>query len=325
MSTDNENKRGVRLPLWLEDAWHGWIKSVSGLVLIAVAYLGYRFDLLGEGLAGALLVLLIHGVALASAWPAYALARRPMHRALYFALLVAWASAVLYPSLRAASPPAAAAEAHLTGAQLTVKLRTELSPPYELSVTGGFKDRGASDKEIDYELAVRGGGEQTVRGALERKLFRTRASRRGGVATSVSEHNEQVHRLDKVAGPELAISTPELDGNLADGLYLAIRPAPPDPRMFLVLGVAALLLALYLDARVYDPRSRTRSYLLPASATSVVFMIAYPNEATPHAAVRPAVSALILSLAIGAIGGGAVAFLARAMFGPRAPASNKGR
>src|SRR5688572_3263492 len=38
--------------LWLEEHWHGWVKPVSGILLLGVAWLLYSYDIVSERIAG---------------------------------------------------------------------------------------------------------------------------------------------------------------------------------------------------------------------------------------------------------------------------------
>jgi hypothetical protein len=94
-----------------------------------------------------------------------------------------------------------------------------------------------------------------------------------------------------------------------------VRPAALNPIIFLVLSGLALLLAIGFDARLGDKKSKTKTYLSAAVGFCLVFAIAFPAEATPHSLVRPAVGALVLSTALGALGGWLLGVTGRALFG----------
>lgn len=144
--TENESggQRASRFQLWLEEAWEGWLKSVGVIILCAIAYLLYKFDLINEGLAGALLVgIILVGTIASVALPSWEVVRGkpPRQKALYVTMLVAWVVASAYPSLRASLRPAPLGEATVTQEGQTVTVKTGKSGPYELTVSGRLKAR----------------------------------------------------------------------------------------------------------------------------------------------------------------------------------------
>src|SRR4051812_21412347 len=96
------NESGSRF----QEAWEGWIQSVVILGACVLAYVAYKFDLVTESLFGSIVVILVLGTALATAWLTRRLARTPFQRALYYTLVSVWAVSTFYPALRAAVPPA---------------------------------------------------------------------------------------------------------------------------------------------------------------------------------------------------------------------------
>jgi hypothetical protein len=317
-----KKKSSGRLPLWLEEAWEGWVKSVGVLLLCAVAYILYKFDLVAERTAGWVAVV---AVVVGALWATVPLAwervksRGPAAKALFVVMVATWAAGTGYPSLRAAMPPAPLADAHITPGALSAKLPVKTTGPLELSVLGRFKSAGG-EAEASYDLKVEGGGQsEQVSGLLKRSLMRVRTSRRGGTSTTVTEHTEQSHRLASVHGPEITVSAENVDEQLEDGLIIHARPAGPEPLVFIILGAFAVLCAIGFDARLVEPRVKEKTYLTAASALALVFSIRFPIAATPHSLVRPAVDALFLAAVSGGLGGYLVAFVARAGFGPKLP------
>jgi hypothetical protein len=316
-----EKKSSSRLPLWLEEAWEGWLKSVGVILLCVIAYGVYKFDLVGESLAGlaaaAAVVLGAVGATVPLAWSRVQ-NKAPIAKALMAVMVIAWVVGAGYPSVRAAIPPAPIAEARLTADKLSQKVTVPPARSYEVTASGRFKQAGAGDAEASYTLkAEGGGGSDEVSGLLKRALMRVRTSRRGGTSTTVTEHTEQTHRIPHVRGPEITLSAEGIDEQLEDGLHLSLRPGGPEPLIFIVLAALAVALALGFDARLVDGRSKEKTYLAAAAGVSLVFSIAFPQDATPHSLVRPAVGALVLGALTGGLGGWLLGMLGRLMFGPK--------
>jgi hypothetical protein len=223
-----------------------------------------------------------------------------------------------YPSLRAAMPPRPLAETNLTKAQPSATLKTGSDGPYELLVSGGFKQAGASEAEAMYTIkAEGGGGSDEISGSLERSMVRLRTSRRGGTTASLQERLEHAHRLGHVHGGEVALAADSVDDQLESGLHVSLRSAGPNPTLFMVLGALALLGALAFDARLTDVKGKAKTYLAAALGVCFVFALDYQDEATPHSLVRPAVGSLVKALLIGGLGGWLLGAIGRGLFGPK--------
>jgi hypothetical protein len=310
-------KQRSALVMWIEDQWEGWLKSVGSIILFAIAYVLYKFDLVGEGLAGAGLVLAIIGGSFGSVvLPAWPMVRSPAQRYLLIAVVAVSALASGYPSMRAAVPPKALAEVHLTTAQPSAKVTVQGDGPYELAVGGSFKQQGG-EAEAGYTIKVTGNGEDEVSGSLKRSLQRVRTSRRGGTSTTVVEHTENTHRAEHVRGSELTLTADGVDEQLADGLLVDVRQAGPNPLIFVILGLLAILGALALDSRLVDQKGKTKGYIAVAAGLSYAFGLYFPTVATPHSLVRPAVESLVFALGVGALPGWILGALGRVFFGPK--------
>lgn len=159
---------------------------------------------------------------------------------------------------------------------------------------------------------------------MSRSQARVRTSRRGGTSTMVIERTENQHRMPSVRGPDVTFTTDGIDEQLAEGLILDVRPAGPNPILFIILGVLALLAALFLDAKLVDPKRKVKTYLTVGVAIPFVFALRFPDVATPHSLVKPGVEALIIGLAVGGLGGWVLGALAKIMFGAK-PAKKPAR
>jgi hypothetical protein len=310
------------LVMWLEDQWEGWLMSVGSIILFAIAYVLYKFDLVSEQLAGAGFVLAVIFGSLGSvALPAWPLVRSPLQKGLFLSTMLVAASATLYPTMRAAVPPAPLAEVRLTQAQPSVQVKVKSDGPYELAVGGAFKTMGG-EAEASYTIKVSGNGSDEVSGSLKRSMQRVRTSRRGGTAAVVQEHTEEKHDLPTVRGGDLTIAAESVNDQLAEGLLIDLRAAPPNLLLFILLTSLALLGATVLDARLVDSKGKVKGYLAVGVAICFGFALRFPEVARPHSLVRPGVEALLVGLIV-ALGGWLLGAIARLLFGPKIKKAKK--
>jgi hypothetical protein len=89
--------------------------------------------------------------------------------------------------------------------------------------------------------------------------------------------------------------------------------------VFIVLGALAVLIALVLDARLFDVKGKQKPYLTAATAIAFSFSMYYWREAVPSRLVKTAVSALFFALVVGGVGGWLAGGIARGLFGPKLP------
>ena len=204
---------------------------------------------------------------------------------------------------------------------LKATLTTNTSGPYELVVSGRFKQAGTAEAEASYNVEVEGNGKDDVAGEIKRSTHHYRTGRRGATTASLEERTESVHRLDHVMGGTLTVSADAIDDQLDNGLTVGVRAAGPRREIFWVLGALAMLLGLILDSRLaIDIRDEDRkvrgpkrdvTYLGAATAVMLVFAINFPMEATPHSLVRAAIGAFLLALIVGGVGGWLLGAFAR--------------
>jgi hypothetical protein len=312
-------KNRSALVMWIEDQWEGWLKSVGSIFLFAIAYVLYKFDLVSEGVAGAGFVLAVVLGSLGSVvLPAWPLLRVNWHKSLMIVMSLVAAVVTGYPSLRASMPPKALAETRLTVAQPTATVHLSDPGPYELAVAGSFKQQGG-EAEVSYIIKATGSsGSDEIQGTMSRSQARVRTSRRGGTSTMIIERTENQHRMSSVRGPDVTFTADGVDEQLGEGLILDVRPAGPNPILFIILGALCILAALFLDAKLVDPKRKVKTYLTVGVAIPFVFSLRFPDVATPHSLVKPGVEALVIGLAVGGLGGWVLGALAKVMFGPKA-------
>jgi hypothetical protein len=313
---------------WFAQAWADWIQPLGGLILAAFGYLLYRFDLLGERVAGVgLTVLIVLGVLAMGSLPAFKLVRSTSQRVMLLSMMLIALVAAGWPTMHVAFSPSPLASVRLTPAALSATAETGHDGPYEVVVSGHFRQAAATEVEANYTLKVVGTGSEDISGTIKRAMHRNRTSRRGGTSISMEERTEVVHRVDGVRGSALTISTDGIDDQLDGELDVAVRSAGPRPEIFWALGALAILLALILDARlgaevreedrkVRGPR-REQSYLTIVTGILLVYSINFPMEATPHALVRAAIGAFVLALLTGGAGGWLLAGFVRLATRPR--------
>jgi hypothetical protein len=301
--------------LWFEEAWHGWLKPVGGILLLVGAYFAYEYKIVPEGPAGFLVVGLIVGGALFSAAePAWE--RLESRRAKYLmgAFLAVWAFVAGYPALHSVVPSATLRDVrvaenkdHLSE---TVSLPDDARGPYELEIGGNLKGQGEAESSYTLTFAGEGGTSEEVNGKIQRTFFRQRVSRRSSGSVSVKqERNENAHRLTKVTGPKITITADGADEQLEDGLWVTFHKAGPSPFALLGIGFLCFLIGVWLDYRLLVPK-KPRTYFAMATGFTLVFALYYPMEATPHRLVPPAVAALILALITGGVVGWLVSVIA---------------
>ena len=311
----------------LAHAWTEWLQPLALIIVAGAGYGLYKADLIGERFTGTVLVLTaVVGVLLAGWVPALKPARRGTNRALLWAVVLLSLGGSLFPTLHMTISPAALASVQLTTAQPKATLTTDREGPYELVVSGAFKDAAQQEVEASYTILVEGNGKEEVSGDIKRAMHRYRTSRKGGTSVSMEERTETVHRLDHVSGHSIVVTTDGIDDKLDGTLTVGIRSAGPRREIFWTLSILAVLLALFLDARLAtDIREEDRkfrgpkrelTYLTVVTAIVFVFSINFPLEATPHTLVRSAVGAFFLGLLAGGAGGWLLAAFARLAMRP---------
>ena len=321
MAKDDEKKKNATpLQLWFEDAWEGWIRPLGLIVLLAIGYVLYKFDIVSEHTAGIVAVLaIVVGAIVVGALPALPLTRAPWQRAMLASMVAAALGGMVYPAVRAAVPGKVYAEGTLTNDKPSATLTTGASGPYELMVSGHFKEAGRSDAEATYTIKAsdNGGASDEVSGEIARKLVTIRS--RKGSSSSVQELTEEKHRLGHVRGPQVTLTADGVDEQLEGGIQVALRPGGLDPIVFIVLGALAILMAIVLDTRLVDVKGKQKAYLTASTAIAFAFSLYYWQEATPSRLVKTAVTAFVFALVVGGLGGWLVGGVARALFGPKLP------
>lgn len=301
---------------FMDEHWESWLRPVLGLVLLAVGYVAYKWEILPEYTAGllcggGLVALTIYG----TAEPAYNLIRDRRYQMAFFGLCLVWGFAAGFPTLRKAYPRQVLGETALTDEKKTevVKLKGPYAGPFDITVSGRLESSGSQAATAVYELTASGGGGQDkIEGDLEYSVHQTRSRRGGGHWTE--NNNQVVHRLSgAVKGLELTFTTDSVDKLLADGLHIAVHPQTLNPWIFWGLGLFVVLMMGVVEATVGDSKEKTN--LVMASMVTLVFSYRFYERATTTNLVRPAVEALFVALISGGIGGTFVGWLVRKLSG----------
>lgn len=305
---------------WFEEAWHGWLKSVGGLILLAIGVVAYSNDLLPEQPSGRILLLLIIGGTIyIGLEPALARSGDATKRYMLFGAGVVWALIAIAPVFRTVFPGTVLAETVLgankdqTTASVTVNGGDK--GPYAVSVTGRLK--GSGELEVPYGVEITGAGDSSDRldGELKRTYFNQRTSRRSaGTVSRRTEHTENLHRITKVTGPELKLSGEISGDNLEDGLHVVFRKAGPSPVVYFVIGLLVVIAGVVFDYRMLAPKVE-RTHVASAAGFTLAFTTYFAANATTHNLVKEGVAGLLPG-ALGAFLGWGISAIA-CSFKPR--------
>lgn len=309
-----------RPPSWFEEAWHGWLKPVGGLLAIVIAYLAYDHDLIPEQAAGRmLLMVVIGGVIYLGIEPALARFGDKNKRYMLIGAAVLWGLIAIAPIFRVVFPGTVLGEAVIGVSKdqstASVTLKDGEKGPFEVSVTGRLK--GSSEVEVAYGIEITGAGESADRldGELKRTYFNQRTSRRSaGTVARRTEHTENLHRITKAVGPELKLSGEVGGDQLEDGLHVAFRKAGPSPVIFFLVGLLVVIAGVVFDYRMLAPKVE-RTHVASAAGFTLAFVTYFAANGTAHNLVKEAVAGLLPG-ALGAFLGWGVSAIA-CSFKPR--------
>lgn len=302
---------------FVEQHWEGWLSQVLLMAILAVGFVGYKMEWLREGtiglvLVGGLLAIAIYGTAA----PTYDLIENKTARMLFAALAIVWAASVGYPALRKAVPRKVLGETVLTEATKTAKISVaeNSTGPYDVTASGTLRPDAGNEKRVDYSFKVTGDGgqESELSGDFSVQMHQARVRRGSNVWSE--QHNQVEHRLpSSVRGRELTVSADSVDDLLQSGLHISVHPQSLDPNVFLVLGILVVLAMVYVEAKVGD--SKTKTHLIMASASTLIFSYWFQKNATATRLVPPALDAVFLAAVTGGIGGTLVGAIVRRVSG----------
>jgi hypothetical protein len=269
-----------------------------------------------------------------TAGQAYDLIENKQARTLFAILTFVWAAAVGYPTVRKAVPRKVLAETVLTEQSKTAKLTIGegSTGPFDVTVSGSLRSDAGSDKRVDYTTSITGDGGQSEELSGEFTVAVRQARVRRGSTHWTEQNNQSEHRLPRtLRGHELQVETAQLDDLLEDGLHITVHPQSLNPSWFLLAGILVVLAMMFVEARLGD--AKTKTHLIMASASTLIFAYHFTAHATPNRLVFPALDSLFLALITGGIGGTLVGAVVRRVSGrdrikPRAgdePADDKAK
>jgi hypothetical protein len=302
---------------FVEQHWEGWLSQVLLMAIVGVGVLGYKLEWLREGtiglvLVGGLLAIAIYGTAA----PTYDLIENKTARTLFALLAIFWAASVGYPALRKAVPRKVLGEAVLTPASLSSKIAVaeNSSGPFDVTASGTLRPDVGQEKRVDYTFKITGDGGQESELSGEFSVSMHQARVRRGSNVWSEQHNQVEHRLPSaLRGREISVVSESVDELLQSGLHISLHPQSLDPQWFLIGGILVVLAMLFVESKVGD--SKTKTHLIMASASTLVFSWWFQKNATASRLVSPALDAALLAAITGGIGGTLVGAVVRRVSG----------
>lgn len=298
---------------FMDEHWESWLGPVLMLVLAGGFIVSYKAGVLREGVVG----LIVSGGAVAfiiyyTALPAYDLIKQPMAKRLFALLSIIWVAAAGYPTLRKGMARDVLAETVLTKEHLSDKLTIGKGKtgPFDLTVSGTIKPGGGQDTQVSYTLkvAAEGGSSEEIYGDFSHRVNQARVRR--GTTNWSEQHNQNEHRLpSSLRGKDLTVTADSVDELVESGIHVTVHPQSYDPIWFFLAGVLVVLGMMFVEARIGD--SKTKTHLIMASASTLVFSYWFHKNATPSNLVPPALDAAILAALVGGIGGTLVGAVVR--------------
>ena len=302
---------------FMEQHWDGWLSQVLLIAVMGAGVVAYKMDLLRESMIGIVLSGgLVAAAIYATAIPAYDLIRSSMGRQLFAALVVVWAIAAGYPTLRKGMSRKDLAVTVLTEEAKTAKLPIAegQTGPFDVTISGTMKQEAGQNTNLGYEVTVTGDEGQSTEVSGEFTYAVHQARVRRGTTNWKEQRNQIEHRLpSKIHGKELTVTTERVDDMLQDGLHVTVHPRSYDPNWFFLAGILVVLAMIYVESKIGD--SKTKPHLIMASAITLVFSYQYHQNATANRMVAPTLDALILAAITGGIGGTAIGALVRRVSG----------
>ncbi len=293
--------------LWYADHLRGKLAPLTILLVLGVVVALYLSDLIPENVAGVLLggVVIVAGCGYA----AYALlqsTRTNLGGALVVGLGLLATGVALGPVISTLAPGRPLAHGVLSAPGQSLPLPDSLSGAVRLLVRADFGTVTASAVDITFGL-----GAERVVSHLDRSVRQARIGRRG-TGTVVEEHNSQyVSGVVPAGVHELVLG--DVRGSAPGGVEVNVFRTWV-PYLFLCIIAGALLLAGAMVAG----RLRAGPAAPAALAAALLFGLAVYRLATPDAAVRSELGALLVSALLGTISGGTLGWLSTRLIGRRA-------
>ncbi len=295
--------------LWLDEALSGWILPVAALAAVAAMGLLYAADLVSEEATASLVVVAVGlGVGLYVLRPALDPRRDGASRAAAAGAALLTAVATVLPALRTVHPGDPIFRGDVAQADEAIPVPEGVSGPVRLLVSGKLAERG--EPSVAFTIT---GTKEPVEGRLERTFAYARVGR-GGRARVAHDHTADFYPAEIPAGAR-ELKLERLQGQLGSRLFIAVYREPiPVAGGPWVLAALALALGSVADARL-----GLKNNLAVAAGMAAAFGLLVTYNATPAAAVGPALGGIIL----GALGGSLAGWIAGALVRRFVPPARK--
>jgi hypothetical protein len=271
-------------------------------LLVAAVAAAYFFDLLPENVTGLLIAVTV--VLASCGYAAYSLLGiSRLSAGVVFGVVGLSAVVALIPIVSTLTPGKPLAQGQLFSPGQSLPLPDTAGGHVRLLLHGNF---GAlSQASVDIVLAA---GAEQIQGHLDRTMTHARVGRRGSAMVS-EEHNSQYTSGVIPAGVG-ALTLGDLRGNLPGGVEVSVYrewvPFLPE----CIAGAVILLIAAIIAGRQRAGVSSTA-----ALAIAIAFGIGLYRMATPDAAVRSQLGALLFGGVLGGAGGGTLGWLSGKLLG----------
>ena len=291
--------------LWLDEALSGWILPVTGLAVVAVSGLLYMAGVVSEEAIASMVVLAVAlGVALYVLRPALDRRREAGSRAVAAAAALTLVATAL-PALRTVHPGEPVFAGEVGHVDETIPVPDGFSGAVRLLVSGKLAQRG--EPSVTFVVT---GTQDPVEGRLERTFGYARVGR-GGRARMAHDHTADFYPAQIAPGTR-QLKLDRIQGELGSPLRVAVyrEPIPIAGGPWVLAGLALLL------ASIADARLGMKNNLAVAAGMAVAFGLLVTYNATPAAAVGPAMGGVILGALGGSLAGWVSGAIARRLVPP---------
>lgn len=295
---------------WLDEALSGVVLPMMALVALAATGGMYLIGVVTEGATGAVIILLVALTAAAAVLrPALSGRSDPLGRALTLAAAAATLLLAALPALETVHPGRPLVEGDLAAQGDRLSLPSRTPGRARLLVHANLPAQG-----LPAVAFVLGGPDPRVQGHLERTVSYARVGR-GGRAAVTHDHSSAFLEVRLTDTPAIVLE--RLGGETAGPLHVSVYRDPLPGAAHVGLALLVLALAAVGQARLRRGSGAT------FSGMALAFGVLVTENATPDAAVGPALGAVLLGGFVGAVAGAIAAWLARRVV-PPAPEALRG-
>lgn len=295
---------------WLDEALSGVVLPMLALVAAAATGGLYLVGVVTEGATAAVIILLVSLTAAAAVLrPALSGRPDPLGRGLTLAAAAGTLVLAALPALETVQPGRPLVEGDLAAQGDRLALPSHTPGRARLLVHANLPADG-----LPTVTFVLGGPDPRVQGHLERTVSYARVGR-GGRAAVTHDHSSAF--LEARLSDAPAIELERLGGKTAGPLHVSVYRDPLPGPAHVVLALVVLALAAGGQARLRRGSGAT------FAGMALAFGVLVTENATPDAAVGPALGAVLLGGFVGALTGAVAAWLARRLL-PSAPEGLRG-